>query len=71
MLRSLRYLEGYTVSATDAELGKVVNVLFDDEHWAVRYLVVDTGGLLKADGYFSRLHPFVRSTGPPAAFTST
>lgn len=48
MLRSLRYLEGYTVSATDAELGKVVNVLFDDEHWAVRYLVVDTGGLLQS-----------------------
>ena len=43
MLRSLKDLEGYTVSATDGDLGSVVNFLFDDERWIVRYLVVETG----------------------------
>lgn len=46
MLRSLRTLEHYTVCATDGEVGKVVNFLFDDLRWSLRYLVVDTGGFL-------------------------
>jgi len=45
MLRSLRDLQYYTVTATNGDVGKVVNFLFDDERWSVRYLVVDTGGL--------------------------
>jgi sporulation protein YlmC with PRC-barrel domain len=44
MLRSLKKLEGYKVAATDGDLGKVVNFLLDDDRWAVRYLVVETGG---------------------------
>jgi hypothetical protein len=44
MLRSLKDLERYTVSATDGDIGKVVGFLFDDEHWAIRYLVAETGG---------------------------
>jgi hypothetical protein len=44
MLRSLKDLERYEVSATDGDIGHVVNFLVDDEHWTVRYLVVDTGG---------------------------
>lgn len=46
MLRSLKDLEHYMVSATDGEIGKVVNFLLDDERWIVRYLVVETGGFL-------------------------
>jgi hypothetical protein len=42
----LRDLERYKVTATDGDLGSVVNFLLDDEHWTVRYLIVDTGGLL-------------------------
>ena len=42
MLRSLKDLERYTVSASDGDVGRVVNFLLDDEHWAIRYLVVDT-----------------------------
>ncbi len=44
MLRSLKELEGYIVHATDGDIGNVVNFLLDDEHWTVRYLVVQTGG---------------------------
>lgn len=32
----------FTVSANDGELGKIKDIYFDDESWAVRYLVVDT-----------------------------
>ena len=46
MLRSVRTLEHYAVFATDGEVGKVVNFLFDDQRWSLRYLVVDTGGFL-------------------------
>jgi len=45
MLRSLKELEHYTVNATDGDVGTVVTFLFDDEHWVIRYLVVDTNGL--------------------------
>ena len=46
MLRSLKDLEGYTVCATDGEVGNVVNFLLDDHRWVSRYLVVTTGAFL-------------------------
>jgi sporulation protein YlmC with PRC-barrel domain len=46
MLRSLKALFGYRILATDGEIGHVHDFYFDDEHWKVRYLVVDTGGWL-------------------------
>lgn len=46
MLRLSRNLSGLTIGATDGEIGKVKDVYFDDRRWAVRYLVVDTGGWL-------------------------
>jgi hypothetical protein len=47
MLRSLKALERYAVSATDGEVGHVVDFLLDDQRWAVRYLVVQTGGFFE------------------------
>jgi sporulation protein YlmC with PRC-barrel domain len=44
MLRSLNNLEHYKVSATDGNIGNVVNFLLDDERWTIRYLVVKPGG---------------------------
>lgn len=46
MLRSLKDLEGYAVSASDGDVGKVVDFLLDDERWGIRYLVVETGDIL-------------------------
>jgi len=43
MLRSLKDLEHYKVSAADGDIGSVANFLLDDEHWTIRYLVVKTG----------------------------
>ncbi len=46
MLRSIDQLTGYKVSATDGEIGRVADLLIDDQDWSVRYLVIDTGGWL-------------------------
>lgn len=43
MLRSLKDLEGYKLDALDDTLGRVRDLLFDDEAWTVRYLVATTG----------------------------
>ena len=46
MLVNATYLEGLAVRATDGELGTVDEFYFDDETWAIRYLIVRTGGWL-------------------------
>ena len=43
MLRSLYELKGYDLAATDGHFGTVKDFYFDDLHWRVRYVVVDTG----------------------------
>ncbi len=45
MLRSLKDMDRYTVTASDGDLGTVENFLFDDERWTVRDLVVQTGSI--------------------------
>ncbi len=46
MLRSLKELLGYTIRATDGELGKVRDFFFDAATWTIRYMAADTGGWL-------------------------
>jgi len=43
MIRSLDDIRGYSIFATDGEIGHVDDFFFDDATWTVRYLVVDTG----------------------------
>jgi len=46
MLHNIKSLIGFTLAATDGEIGKVDEFYFDDEHWTIRYLIVKTGGWL-------------------------
>jgi hypothetical protein len=46
MLRNLKNLEGFTIGATDGEIGKVKDFYFDDEAWVIRYAVADTNAWL-------------------------
>lgn len=46
MLRNAKNLHGFTIRATDGEIGTVDQLYFDDETWAIRYLTVETGGWL-------------------------
>ena len=39
-------VKDFAIRAVDGEIGTVVDMYFDDATWAVRYLVVDTGGWL-------------------------
>jgi uncharacterized protein YrrD len=43
MLCTTKSLEGYALHARDGDIGHVKDVYFDDQHWHVRYFVVDTG----------------------------
>ena len=43
MLRSAKELHGWTLHATDGDIGHVEDLYFDDQQWTVRYLVVNTG----------------------------
>jgi hypothetical protein len=46
MLDRVKMLEGYRLNGLDGEIGKVKGFYFDDHHWAIRYLVADTGNWL-------------------------
>ncbi len=46
MKRSIKSLIGFTLGATDGEIGKAKDFYFDDETWTIRYLIVDTGNWL-------------------------
>jgi hypothetical protein len=48
MKRSIKSLTGFTLTATDGEVGSLKDFYFDDQAWTVRYLVVETGGWLSA-----------------------
>jgi len=43
MLHPAQDIKGFAIRATDGDIGQVQDILFDDDHWTVRYLVVDTG----------------------------
>jgi hypothetical protein len=43
MLRSVNEFTGYTILATDGEIGRCKDFLFDDHFWTIRYMVADTG----------------------------
>jgi uncharacterized protein YrrD len=46
MLRSIKQLYGDKLGASDGDIGHVKDFYFDDQNWAIRYLIVDTGNWL-------------------------
>ncbi len=46
MLWNASAINGYVIDAADGELGTVTDLLFEDGSWAIRWLVVETGGWL-------------------------
>ena len=42
-LRKLKGMTGYHLNARDGDIGKLKEIYFDDQDWAVRYFVVHTG----------------------------
>jgi sporulation protein YlmC with PRC-barrel domain len=62
MLRSIKQLQGNTLGASDGEIGQVKDFYFDDQKWAIRYVIVETGtwltgrAVLISPRAFGRLH---------------
>ena len=46
MVQSIKQLYGNKLGASDGDIGHVKDFYFDDQSWAVRYLVADTGSWL-------------------------
>lgn len=46
MLQSIKQLYGHKLGASDGDIGHVKDFYFDDQNWAVRYVVADTGAWL-------------------------
>lgn len=43
MFYTAKSLQNYKLESLNGEIGKVKDFYFDDRHWAIRYLIVDTG----------------------------
>ena len=41
-LRSMKDVAGYSIQATDGEIGRVADFVFDDDSWTIRYMIADT-----------------------------
>jgi uncharacterized protein YrrD len=58
MLQSIKQLLGDKLGASDGDLGHVKDFYFDDQSWAVRYVVADTGGWLPVQQVLLSPHAF-------------
>jgi hypothetical protein len=58
MLQSIKQLCGNKLGATDGDIGHVKDFYFDDQSWAVRYLVADTGSWLPGRQVLLSPHAF-------------
>lgn len=69
MLQNTAKLTGYKLAASDGEIGHIKDFYFDDQTWAVRYVVADTGTwlagrlVLLAPPAFGRLELESKSLG--------
>jgi len=58
MIQSLKLLQGIKLAASDGELGHVKDFYFNDENWAVRYVVAETGNWLPGRQMLLSPHSF-------------
>jgi hypothetical protein len=58
MLRSIKELYGNKLGASDGDIGQVKDFYFNDQSWAVRYLVADTGTWLPGRQVLLSPHAF-------------
>lgn len=58
MLRSIKQISGDKLRAYDGDIGHVKDFYFDDKHWAVRYVIADTGS--SYDTHRDSMQSFVR-----------
>lgn len=57
---SLKELNGFALAALDGDVGHAREAYFDDEHWTIRHIVVDTGGWLTGRKVLISPHAILR-----------
>jgi hypothetical protein len=67
MLQSIKQLYGNKLGASDGDIGHVMDFYFDDQDWAVRYVVGDTGTWLSDRQVL--LSPYAFSSTSPVGKT--
>lgn len=60
MLRSIKQLYGNKLGASDGDIGHIKDFYFDDQSWAIRYVVADTGSWLAGRQVLVSPHAFGR-----------
>lgn len=60
MSRSLKQLNGKKLDASDGVIGQIKDFYFDDQSWAVRYVVAETGSWLTSRQVLLSPHAFGR-----------
>jgi hypothetical protein len=60
MLRSIKQLYGTKLGASDGDIGHIKDFYFDDQSWAVRYAIADTGTWLMGRQVLISPHAFRR-----------
>jgi hypothetical protein len=58
MLQSIKHLYGNKLGASDGDIGEVKDFYFDDQTWAVRYVIADTGNWLTGRQVLISPHAF-------------
>jgi uncharacterized protein YrrD len=58
MMRTIRQLYGKTLAASDGDIGHIQDFYFNDQQWAVRYVIVDTGSWLPGRQVLLSPHAF-------------
>jgi hypothetical protein len=58
MIQNLNDLFGHKLAAADGEIGHLKDAYFDDESWAVRYLIAETGSWLSGFQVLLSPHAF-------------
>ena len=66
MLQLISPLKGFAIQASDGRIGTVVDFLFDDASWKVRWLVVDCGTWLSGRRVLISVGHFARGPGRAA-----
>ena len=58
MLQNIKELYGNKLAASDGEIGIIKDLYFDDQRWAVRYVVAETGAWLTGRAVLISPHAF-------------
>ncbi len=59
MIQNIKHLYGRNLAASDGDVGRVKDCFFDDQTWAVRYVVADTGSWLAERQVLLSPHAFL------------